>query len=54
MARTIAKLLVGVDLDDPLSCNAYVELMPLFERVDAQKLELMEKNQELQSAVTMR
>ena len=54
MARKIAKPLVDVDLDDPLACDAYAEVMPLLERVGVQKLELLQKNQELQSAVVMR
>ena len=53
-ARKIASPLVDVDLEDPLSCDAHAEVMPLLERVSVQKLELMEKNEKLQSAVNMR
>lgn len=54
VARKIAAPLVDVDLDDPLACDAYVEVMPLLERVDAQKAELLENNQKLQGAVEAR
>lgn len=54
MARRIARPLLDVDLEDPLSSDAYVEVQPLLARIDGQRTELLAKNEQLERSAQMR
>ena len=50
----ITRPLRALDLSRPLDNDAYQELQPLLQRVDAQRSELEEQNRELEQAVALR
>ncbi len=50
----ITRPLRELDLSHPLDNDAYQELQPLLQRVDAQRSELEEQNRELEQAVALR
>ena len=50
----ITRPLRELDLSRPLDNDAYQELQPLLQRVDAQRSELEEQNRELEQAVALR
>ena len=58
VARALTSLIIRplreLDLQHPLDNNAYQELQPLLQRVDAQRSELEAQNRELESAVELR
>ena len=54
VTRMVVRPLVSIDLAHPLENDAYAEVQPLLARVDLQRRELEDQNEELQHAVTLR
>lgn len=54
LTRMVVRPLQEIDLTRPLQNRAYAELQPLLIRVDEQRRELEDQNDELQRAVTLR
>ncbi|MBQ9058610.1 MAG: hypothetical protein IJ125_05460 [Atopobiaceae bacterium] len=54
MTQRISEPLVSIDLEHPLQSDAYIEIEPLLERLDVQRNELINQNDQLKEAMVLR
>ena len=54
ITKHVTAPLLDVDLESPMQSDGYREIDPLLARIDAQRTELVSKNEQLESAMAMR